>query len=155
MILFLCIAVLTFFLVWVITDEDALALIFAFFMALFTYMILPDYAPIYYEENAQEICSLSTTEEKYIYTADNNNGSVTYRYIIDTENGKKMEEFLSSDYTEVYIKEDSTQIPQIVVHQAKSKWKLFSSWDDSFSRRSYVVFIVPEGSVSVEDYHIL
>lgn len=155
MILFLCIAVLTFFIVWVITDEDALAFVVAFFVALFTRMILPDYAPVYYEENSQEICLLSTIEEKYICTSEDSHGFITYKYIINTENGKKMEKFSGSDYTDVYIKEDSTQTPQIVVHQAKSKWKLFSSWDDGFSHRSYVVFIVPEGSATVEDYHIL
>lgn len=153
MILFLVIAVLVFFVAWLITDNDVAAFVFSLYLSGLIYMIVPDYLPVYYEESSQEICSLSSSEEKYISTSKTSS-SVTYRYLVDTEKGKLLKEFSDFDYAEVYIKEDSTQTPQIVIYYATSKNKLFSSWDNRLSARNYVVFIVPEGSVTIDDYCI-
>ena len=99
----------------------------------------------------QEICALNDSSEvggqKFLFSGYIEENLV-YRYVVDTERGKHIEE---CDVDDAYIKDIESNNPYVEIHkyQFKSGWYYLFAIDFK-SEENYQVFYVPNGTITNE-----
>ena len=99
----------------------------------------------------QEICALNDSSEvegqKFLFSGYIEENLV-YRYVIDTERGKHIEE---CDVDNAYIKDIESDNPYVEIHkyEFKSGWYYLFAIDFK-SAKKYQIFYVPNGTITNE-----